>query len=480
MSKQGSKIKSQNFKGGSYSALLSVIVIVILIVVNVMISFIPASYTKLDFSEEKLFTLSEQTKGVLGELSEDVTVYLVAQSGKEDESITELINKYKAESGGHVKLVTKDPAVNPNFTAKYTQDSLSDNSLIVESQKRAKVVSVDEIYVTSYEQSATSATGYATTQSFHGEDALTSAIDYVTTDKLPRMYVINGHGESAMEGNFKSAIQRENIELVDLSLATVKEIPADADCLYMQAPTRDINQDEAQVLRNYFEKGGNFFYTSFYQKESTPNLDAVLAEFGVAVDEGIVCEGNGNYVMQNMRNYVRPMYGEHEIVKPLTAASQVMVVPFGQNVRILEDRKDTLKSSTLLKTTSAGYVKSLDAESLEKAEGDPTGSMALAVAVRDVMDDNRESRLIVVTTPYLSNAQMDTYVSGGNYDFLLNGVGWLCEHESMISIRGKGIYSSSLAVTSGQITAWIFVLMVLVPIVTIVTGLVIWMRRRKR
>lgn len=63
--------------------------------------------------------------------------------------------------------------------------------------------------------------------------------------------------------------------------------------------------------------------------------------------------------------------------------------------------------------------------------------MTLAIAVTDTIDDNTQARLVAVTSPYISNSQMDTYVSGGNYDFLLNSVSFLCEHESMISIRGK-------------------------------------------
>lgn len=147
------------------------------------------------------------------------------------------------------------------------------------------------------------------------------------------------------------------------------------------------------------------------------------------------------------------------------------------NIRVLDNRRSGLKSTTLLKTTSTGYIKTLDSETLEKSEGDKTGMMVLAIAVTD---SESNSNLVAVTSPYISNSQMDTYVSGGNYNFLLNSVGFLCEHESMISIRGKNIYSSSLAVTSGQMTAWIFVLMVLIPVAVIVSGLVIWLRRRKR
>lgn len=472
-------MKSRNFKGGSYSTILTVVVIAIIIVINVIVNALPSSVTKVDYSETGLFTLSEQTEKVVDGIDEAVTIYLVAQSGSENATIEELLEKYEAMSSD-IKVVKKDPAVNPNFTAKYTEAALADNSLIIESEKRAKVVAYEEIYVASYTPSSTSETGYTTTTTFEGEDAVTSALDFVTTENLPRMYVVTGHGESAIETTLQQEIQRENIELVELALSTVKEIPLDADCLYMQAPTTDINADEAQVLLDYLKKGGNLFYTSFYQKADTPNLDKVLAEYGVAIKNGIACEGNSNYIMQNYRNYIRPIFGEHDIVKPLSVAGKVMAVPFGQAIEILPDRRETLSSTSLLKTTSTGYIKSLESETLEKENGDETGAMVLATAITDILDEQTQSKLVIVTTPYISNAQIDTYVAGGNYDFLLNAVSFLCEHESMISIRGKDIYSASLVVTSGQAVAWMFVLMIIIPVALLVTGFVVWVRRRRR
>lgn len=472
-------IITRNFKGGSYSTILTVIVIAVLIVANVIINALPATVTKYDFSEEKLYTLSEQTKKVAAGLQDDVTIYLVAQSGKEDASIVELLDKYKALSS-HIKVVKKDPAVNPNFTADYTQDTVVDNSLVVESKKRAKVVPFSEIYVTAYTTNVTSTGEYEETQTFSGEDAVTSALDYVTTDNLPKMYVVKGHGESDMDSSLKQEIARENIELLELQLAATKQIPEDADCLYMQAPTSDINEDEAKMLQEYLQKGGNLFYTSFYQKGQTPHLDAFLEDYGIKVDEGIVCEGNSNYVFQNQRAYILPMYGQHDIVRPLSDERKTVIVPFGQNIQILSDKRSSLRATTLLKSTSTGYIKTLDSETLEKEKDDQTGAMALAVAVTDEIDEKTNAKIVVVSTPYIGNNQLNAYVSGGNFDFLLNTVGFLCEHESMISIRTKTIYSALLTVSSGQFTAWTFLLMLFIPIVIIVSGLIVWLKRRKR
>ena len=67
---------------------------------------------------------------MLKDLDKDVTIYQIAQSGSEDENITNLLKKYEDESK-HIKVEQKDPVVNPKFITEYTSDDLSANSLIV-------------------------------------------------------------------------------------------------------------------------------------------------------------------------------------------------------------------------------------------------------------------------------------------------------------------------------------------------------------
>lgn len=468
--------KSRNFKGGSYSTVLSIFVLAIIIVVNLVVNAIPSTYTKYDFSEQKLFSITDQTKKVVKNLDMDVTIYLVAQNGKEDDVIVELLNKYKALSS-KLKVVTKDPAVYPTFVSGYTSDSLKDNSLIVESGKRSRVISYDNLY-------ETTASSTSSSTDFKGEDLITSAIDYVTSAELPVMYVLSGHGESAMDSSFQNEVERENIELKSLTLATSKAIPDDAAGLFMQAPTKDINETEAKLLLDYLKNGGSLFYTSYYLKEETPNLDSILAEYGLNVESGYVCEGDSNRYIQNYNNFIVPAFGSHDITDPLSENSAYVVVANGQSIKKLDNVRSSLKFTPLLKTTASAYNKSMkDADtkelSLKKEDGDESGVMNLAVAVNEETQTGT-TKIVVITTPFLFNSDMNTTVSGGNFDFLLNAVGYLCEHESMISIRDKSVSTQSLVVSSGQSVAWMMGLMIILPLGCITTGLVIWQKRRKR
>ena len=116
-----------------------VVFVAIIIVINMIVGNLPSKYTQLDISSEKLYTIGDETKAMLKDLDKDVTIYQIAQSGSEDETISNLLQRYADESD-HIKVEQKDPVVNPKFVSEYTSDNLSSNSLIVVCGDRNKVV----------------------------------------------------------------------------------------------------------------------------------------------------------------------------------------------------------------------------------------------------------------------------------------------------------------------------------------------------
>ena len=71
-------------KGGTYSIVLTTIVLAILVVVNIFAQALPSSVTQYDISSTKLYSITSNTKVVVNALEEDVTIYWVVQNGKED------------------------------------------------------------------------------------------------------------------------------------------------------------------------------------------------------------------------------------------------------------------------------------------------------------------------------------------------------------------------------------------------------------
>ena len=125
--------------------------------------------------------------------------------------------------------------------------------------------------------------------SFCGESELTSAIDYVVSENLPKVYLLTGHGESSLSDSFTSAVKQQNIETAELSLLTLESVPADADCILINAPQSDISLDEQSKLREYLGNGGNLFLiTDPPKNEKLSNLEALMADYGVSTVDGIV------------------------------------------------------------------------------------------------------------------------------------------------------------------------------------------------
>ncbi len=107
-------VSKKHIKNGSYTMVMSVIFIAVVVVINMIVSAIPSKYSEIDISSQKLYSIGDDTKAMLKDLDKDVTIYQIAQSGSEDENITNLLKKYEDESK-HIKVEQKDPVVNPKF-----------------------------------------------------------------------------------------------------------------------------------------------------------------------------------------------------------------------------------------------------------------------------------------------------------------------------------------------------------------------------
>lgn len=198
--------------------------------------------TKYDISSTKLYSVTSNTKVVVNALEQDVTIYWIVQSGKEDDIIENLLSKYETLSG-HIKVVKKNPDVFPTFTEQYTNETVQNNSLIVECGDRSRFIGYDDIYIQEADVYS-----YSYNTSFDGEGAITSAIDYVVSEELPQLYMLEGHGEAELPATFSEQIEKENIEVSSFSLLTVDSVPEEADCVLIYAPTSDISEEEQKML----------------------------------------------------------------------------------------------------------------------------------------------------------------------------------------------------------------------------------------
>ena len=463
-------------KHGSYSVVISAVFIVIVVVINMIVGALPTKYSEFDLSSQKLYSIGDQTKSFLKDLDKDVTIYQVVQSGSEDETISKLLEKYEEESS-HIKVEEKDPVVNPKFTSEYTSDEVSANSLIVVCGDRSKVVDYSNIYESSIDYN----TYQSQTTGFDGEGQITSAISYVTSEDMPGLYTLDGHGEKELSSDIQEDIQKANIDIKSLNLITEESVPEDAACLLINAPTSDISETEKDAIIEYLENGGKAMIFSDYTTESMDNFDAVLKNYGVERVDGIVIEGDTQHYAQ-MPYYLVPTVNSTDAISDFASQGYYVLMPYAQGIKQSDDIRDTVTVNSLLTTSDSAYSKvDVNSGDIEKADGDVDGPFDLGVSITETLDDDKETQIVYYTSSNLMDSQINQMVSGGNEQMIMSSLNWMCSNDetTTISIPSKDLQVSYLTLTAYDVSFWKICVMGLIPGAFLVIGFMVWLKRRK-
>lgn len=468
-------------KAGTYTTVISLVLLAVLVVVNLIVGALPSKYTVIDTTANDLYTLTEATEASVKALAEPVTIYYITNASVEDVQLTTFLERFTSLNG-QISLKKIDPATQPAFLETYTSEQVSENSLVVESGRRFKVVDYTEIYPTEVDyytyMMSGGAEGYSI--SFAGEAAVAGALDFVTTDKLPTLYTLTGHGEAAMAETFSNQLIKSNVAIESLSLLTMSALPEDADCVMINAPTSDLNTHEAELLIAYLEQGGHLFLLTDYRYDPAkmPNLASVTAHYGITGNAGVVMEGDSNRYYQ-VPYYIVPTVESHEI----TDAQQGVYafVTSAHGLSIDANVRSSLTVSPLFTTSEKAFLATAqgDQVSTTKPEGAEERSFALGVAASEEVDGG------TAKVVWLSGAQMmsdgtNQMVSGGNYALLGEMVDWMCEREQVISVPGIAIEEPMLVISEMAANMIAIVITAIIPIGIVAFGCVYWLRRRRR
>lgn len=457
-------------KGGSYSLVLTGIVLAILITVNVLASVLPSTWTQLDISSAKLYSITSNTKAVVNALEKDVTIYWMVQSDKEDDIIENLLAKYESLSE-HIKVVKKNPDVYPTFAQQYTSETVLNNSLIVECGDSSRYISYEDIYLTEADMAS-----YSYTTSFDGEGAITSAIDYVVSEDHPKLYMTEGHGEAEVSAVFAEQIEKQNIETVTFTLLNSDTIPEDADVVLIHAPTSDISKEEKDMLAEYTKNGGKLMVMAGPAEDGVlTNLYSLLGDYGVEAAEGIVAEGDRNYYAFRQPYILLPDMAEHEITNPLIEGNYYAIMPIAQGLTVT----DTTGSVTQLLTTSEMAYSKADGyaiETYEKEEGDADGPFATAVAV----DCGSGGQMVWFASSNFLDDMYNAYSSGANLDLGMNALSFMIGEREAVAIRSKSLNYSYLTINESE-ASYLKVMMIGVfPLAFLGYGVYVIVSRRRR
>lgn len=467
-------VSVKSFKAGAYSTGMIAAAVAVVIVLNMVVGQLPATWTSLDLTASKLYSLTEQTREYLSTMDEDVTIYVLVSEEDEDAILGQTLDLYE-DLSEHIRVQYVDPIQNPRFHTQYTSGNVTANSLIVVSGKRSKVVDANDIYASSYDPYSYS----STVTGYDGEGQITSALDYVLSEDMPMVYMTEGHGEQSLSASFRSALDKENVEYETINLMDHETVPESAACLVINGPTGDFSGDDRNKVTDYLDRGGKVILILGYREVATPNLDALLAYMNLSIAEGLVVEEDqGNYYQNPFYllptvvagSYTTGIYGNYYIFAPY---SQGIIVP--------DEEESDVSYRDFLRTSADAYSMRDFASATEygKKDGDAQGPFALGVEAIKTLEDG-EAAMVVYSCEQMFTDDASLMVSGANQMLFTNTVSHFVDHETTVSIPVKDYEVSTLMLNRGSALLLGLVTVIFLPLGSLIIGFVVWFRRRRK
>lgn len=464
MNKIKKLFSDKHFKHGSYSIVISVVVIAIVIVVNMILNQLPAGIRNLDISSTKIYDIGDTSKNIINNLDKDVKIRIIAQENNIDTRIKRFIEKY-ADMSDHISVETIDPVLHPSVLEEY---DVSENSIVVTCEDTQKSTSFTFSDVIGYDQMSYYYYGQYQETEFDGEGQLTSAIDYVTNDVNKKIYTTEGHGESDLPSAAAELIKKQNFETASVNLLSDGGVPKDCDLLLIYAPSSDLADDEKDLLSEYMEKGGHVMLFMGSAEKETPNLDAFLKTYGIETMDGYIADTERYY--QNNPYAVFPeVTGGSEFTEG-TSSDELALILNSRGMTLTDPQKDTITVDSIMTTSDSGMQVTEDAQA--------KGNYVLAASAEDKIDDDTTARLTVFgAASLIDDSITQSFTNLSNLTLFMNSVTANFDDVTNISIEAKSLAVNNNTVQAAGMYAILFI--AVIPLIVLIYGFIVWLRRRK-
>lgn len=463
----GSLVRSAFFFSSSLGLLLAFIALL------AAANFIAAKKAPTwDLTAKKVFSLSPQTMKTLENLKQPVRLVAFVE-GAIPEPLEAFFKRY-AQVSDKFTYEFKDPRKTPDLTLKYQ---------IRQGQPAAVLIAGEQHTMLNLQR-----LGLAQI----AEQELTNGLIKLETVGAQKLYFVIGHGEVPIE----PAAQTE--EAVAQSLATLNrllgdegyapeglnlvqrgEIPRDASAIVIAGARTSFSPPEIKLVDEYLARGGRLLY--FAEAQVVSGLEPLLAEYGVAVEPGIVADARVN--PEQPYGVYTPFFGDHEIVRALAAQQMNVVFATARALTIL--REGTLpgvQAIPIVLTTPYAWADLDVGEKPKQDEGERAGQLPLAVAiVRPVSLPERRSdvtRIVVFGDSDITAGTLG--ITPANLNLVLNAFAWTTQQIQKITIRPPDRDISTIDLTNSQLETIRLLSMDVLPTVLLAIGLTIWLTRRSR
>ena len=492
-------------KRSTQSATNALIATLSVLVILGLINFLGIRYhLRLDLTDTQLFTLSPQSRELVSNLPETMKVWLFTKEKNSQDQ--ELLDNYHRQSN-KFKFEYVDPELKPGLVDRFGVKDYGEVYLEFQTKRQlVQRISEDERL---------------------SEIKLTNRLQQMINPKTAKVYFLQGHSEhplSASKGAISKAIQGltdKNFTISTMNLAERPQVPDDADVVIVAGPQKELLTGEVTALQNYLNRGGNLLL--MIDPNTNPKIDTLLKEWGVRLDNRLVIDNSGESLQLGPATILVTEYGQHPITQDF--ANNISVYPLTRPLEI--DPVSGVESMVLLKTKP--YPNSW-AESDQKSEKlefnedkDLKGPLTLGVALtRKLLNSPtaipspiptaknspttipspipttttspttipnpipttttspttaKESRLVVFgNSNFATDSLFEQQLNG---DVFLNTVSWLSQQdEKLLSIRPKEPKNRRIIISNREANLLTISAVFLLPLLGLLTGFIIWWKRR--
>ena len=445
--------------------------------------------TPIDLTQEKLYTLTDESKERVKDIDKDVHLYFVGYT--DDNADLELAKQYK-DANEKIVAEAVDEESRPDLVEKYGIQDSGSSGIIVECGDRSKVLTASDLVT--YDSTTYETISIA-------EEKLTSAIISVTTDDIPKVYFLEGYSDFTLDYNMyylSIYLENEITEVDTLNILSTGKVPDDCDTLVITSPSQDFSNEAKTAIIDYINRGGNILWLNAAMSVSAdlPNVNEVLALYGVnPFDVGVIRETDSSRMVANSPDLVIPNLESSKITEDIY--SDGIIFRYPTRININEDGLEDLNvvETDLVTTSEESYFRTdFNNSSSAAAEGEETGSFVVGAELeKTITEANEETGASAVTSTliiYGENYFISDYpltqesqysaiqVSTYNKDLVLNSLAYLSDREEDITAR-KSTGTVTYTATEQQDTI-VRIIIFAVPVIIILVGLIVWQRRRRK
>lgn len=483
---------------GSYSVGLMVLAICAAVLVNMIAGQLPEKVKSIDISDKKIYEITDTSREMLKDLDQKIQFTVYAEKSSTDERIRTFLNKYTGLTD-KISVEWVDPVLHPT---ELTENDVSENTILVECEDTGKTTTVSFSDMIVSDEYSYYMTGQATESEFDGEGQLTSAVNYVTSDVEKKIYYTTGHGENTFSSSVSELLGKNNMTEEEINLIMKNEIPEDCDLLVMYGLASDITEDEKNLILSYLSEGGNVMILPGDADEETTNLDALLAEYGMEMEDGYIADMQRSY--QGNYYYIFPELTLTDSLSKGMSTNMVLLVN-AHGMHVTDPARDTITVESFMTTSSDAYAVTQDSQKqgtftlgatatesvgadeadTEETDGADTEGEADSTDDADTAEEAdgadteaKESHLTVITASSIIDSEItDTFTGLENLALFVNAVS-----DNFDDVQNVAIEPKSLEVTyntmqhAGLLS---IVIIFIIPLAIVIFGFVRWWKRRK-